>query len=164
MALLSASNWKWHWFETSEAINDAYTKSASEFKITAKSKTVNKEQICINEYICSVARTTFCTCFSSDKNATGLYVQQLVFFPYFLVLKVSTDMFLLVLLISNIPLFNHYPLYLPLILCLIQCIYLFFYLYGINSGPEHWVVVFHRPPILWPVGICQIAAVLFQNV
>lgn len=38
------------------------------------------------------------------------------------------------------------------------------YLYGINSGSEYWIVVLHRPPILWPVGICQIATILFQNV
>lgn len=52
----------------------------------------------------------------------------------------------------------------PYVLCNVLLFFLFFYLYGINSGPEHWIVVLHRPPVLWPVGICQIAAILFQDV
>ena len=38
------------------------------------------------------------------------------------------------------------------------------YLNSINSGPEHRVVVLHSPPVLWPVGVCQVTAILFQDI
>lgn len=38
------------------------------------------------------------------------------------------------------------------------------YLNSINSGPEHRVVVLHGPPVLGPVGVCQVTAILFQDI
>ena len=38
------------------------------------------------------------------------------------------------------------------------------YLNGVDGGPEHWVVVLDCPPVLWPVGIGQVTAILFQDI
>ena len=38
------------------------------------------------------------------------------------------------------------------------------YLNSINSGPEHRVVVLHGPPVLRPVRVCQVTAILLQDI